>query len=288
MQLVSCLVCWNGPDDDVKASPQKPILLQGHERSITQIKYNREGDLLFSVAKDTVSNNADTAFPYGNVFRDDVNRISLLWFLPLKVANVWYSVNGERLGTYNGHTGAVWCVDCDCILSQNTPGMFICNWRFEFACKDVYSGVGWCFFNMPTLRGHQKCVDGVSRQQLSALGLWDRYVQIYWVLASNVVYLRFLELCLAVQVNSWPCSKPTRLSGPAALISAATSSCSPQISRWVTSASWTSSTWGIHSKLVHITPCRYLKMMYYHLFSVWYSNVKSCEGSTTILIPGRR
>lgn len=36
-------------------SLQKPILLQGHERSITQIKYNREGDLLFSVAKDTVS-----------------------------------------------------------------------------------------------------------------------------------------------------------------------------------------------------------------------------------------
>lgn len=30
--------------------------------------------------------------------------------------NVWYSVNGERLGTYNGHTGAVWCVDVDCIL----------------------------------------------------------------------------------------------------------------------------------------------------------------------------
>lgn len=39
------------------ASPpsQKPILLQGHERSITQIKYNREGDLLFTVAKDPVS-----------------------------------------------------------------------------------------------------------------------------------------------------------------------------------------------------------------------------------------
>lgn len=34
-----------------------------------------------------------------------------------QVANAWYSVNGERLGTYNGHTGAVWCVDCDCILS---------------------------------------------------------------------------------------------------------------------------------------------------------------------------
>ncbi|XP_006871545.1 PREDICTED: carcinoembryonic antigen-related cell adhesion molecule 16 [Chrysochloris asiatica] len=34
----------------------KPILLQGHERSITQIKYNREGDLLFTVAKDPTVN----------------------------------------------------------------------------------------------------------------------------------------------------------------------------------------------------------------------------------------
>ena len=29
----------------------KPIMMHGHERSITQIKYNREGDLLFSCAK---------------------------------------------------------------------------------------------------------------------------------------------------------------------------------------------------------------------------------------------
>lgn len=48
---------WDGiPGADTPAlSPQKPILLQGHERSITQIKYNREGDLLFTVAKDPVS-----------------------------------------------------------------------------------------------------------------------------------------------------------------------------------------------------------------------------------------
>lgn len=61
-------------------------MLHGHERSITQIKYNREGDLLFSCAKDSQP-------------------------------NVWYSINGERLGTYKGHTGAVWCLDVDCILS---------------------------------------------------------------------------------------------------------------------------------------------------------------------------
>jgi translation initiation factor 3 subunit I len=57
-------------------------MLQGHERSITQIRFNREGDLLFSSSKD--------------------NR-----------PNVWFSINGERLGTYNGHQGAIWCIDVD-------------------------------------------------------------------------------------------------------------------------------------------------------------------------------
>lgn len=61
---------------------QKPILLHGHERAITQIKYNREGDLLFTSSKDPTP-------------------------------NVWYSLNGERLGTFNGHQGAVWCIDVD-------------------------------------------------------------------------------------------------------------------------------------------------------------------------------
>lgn len=60
----------------------KPIILHAHERSITQIKYNREGDLIFSTAKDAVP-------------------------------NVWYAVNGERLGSFVGHNGAVWCVDCN-------------------------------------------------------------------------------------------------------------------------------------------------------------------------------
>lgn len=64
---------------------QKPIVLHGHERSITLIKYNRMGDLLFSSGKDTKP-------------------------------NVWNSLNGERLGTYNGHGGAVWCFDINCIL----------------------------------------------------------------------------------------------------------------------------------------------------------------------------
>lgn len=171
-----CLFCWNGPDGDVKLFPQKPILLQGHERSITQIKYNREGDLLFSVAKDTVSITADEAIPWANVLRDYINWWMIHCDLILKVVNVWYSVNGERLGTYNGHTGAVWCVDCDCILPKN----YTCDtylqkkvWILLHKMHNINRGATWHFFNTFPLRGHEKCLDRVGRQQLSALGLWD-------------------------------------------------------------------------------------------------------------------
>ncbi|OOG00199.1 hypothetical protein ASPCADRAFT_204096 [Aspergillus carbonarius ITEM 5010] len=63
----------------------RPILLSGHERSLNQIKFNRDGDLIFSVAKD-------------------------------KIVCAWWSANGERLGTYTGHQGAIWTVD----VSPNT------------------------------------------------------------------------------------------------------------------------------------------------------------------------
>ncbi|KAF3007896.1 translation initiation factor eIF3 subunit [Curvularia kusanoi] len=58
----------------------RPILLSGHERALTQVKYNPDGDLIFSVSKD-------------------------------HVVCAWYSHNGERLGTYHGHVGALWTVD---------------------------------------------------------------------------------------------------------------------------------------------------------------------------------
>lgn len=54
--------------------------MQGHTRPLTQIKYNSDGDLLFTAGKD-------------------------------KSCNVWFSANGERLGTYDGHNGVVWSLD---------------------------------------------------------------------------------------------------------------------------------------------------------------------------------
>ncbi|KAI5897030.1 WD40 repeat-like protein [Schizophyllum commune H4-8] len=98
----------------------RPILLQGHERSLTQIKFNREGDLLFSCSKD-------------------------------QVINVWYTYNGERLGTYDGHNGTVWTVDVDTDskylvsgaadntmrLWQVETGKCLYTWEFPTAVKRV-------------------------------------------------------------------------------------------------------------------------------------------------------
>ncbi|KAJ8509118.1 hypothetical protein ONZ45_g8687 [Pleurotus djamor] len=98
----------------------RPILLQGHERSLTQIKFNREGDLLFSCSKD-------------------------------HVINVWFSHNGERLGTYDGHNGTVWTVDVDSeskyMISGSADNMLklwavstgkcLYTWEFPTAVKRV-------------------------------------------------------------------------------------------------------------------------------------------------------
>ena len=63
---------------------QRPIQLKCHERPLTVVKYNGDGDLLFTASKDNRCNVA-----------------------------VWWTTNGERVGTFNGHMGAVWQLDVD-------------------------------------------------------------------------------------------------------------------------------------------------------------------------------
>ncbi|SGY77211.1 BQ5605_C005g03580 [Microbotryum silenes-dioicae] len=98
----------------------RPILLSGHERSLTQVKYNAEGDLLFSASKD-------------------------------HIINVWHSHNGERLGTYEGHNGTVWTIDADStstyLISGSADnnlklwdvrtGTCLYTWEFPTAVKRV-------------------------------------------------------------------------------------------------------------------------------------------------------
>merc|ERR1712124_77073 len=63
-----------------EASEMRPLLLKGHTRPLTFIKYNVDGDVLVSCAKD--------------------HRPTL-----------WYADSGERIGTYKGHNGATWSCD---------------------------------------------------------------------------------------------------------------------------------------------------------------------------------
>lgn len=98
----------------------RPIVLTGHERPLTQVKYNREGDLIFSVAKDYH-------------------------------VCAWYSANGERVGTYEGHKGTIWSVDVDSTttyivtasadfsgkLWKAETGQCIYTWNFEAPVRRV-------------------------------------------------------------------------------------------------------------------------------------------------------
>ena len=49
---------------------------------LTSHRYTKDGDIIFSVAKD-------------------------------QIICAWFSANGERLGTYHGHQGALWTIDID-------------------------------------------------------------------------------------------------------------------------------------------------------------------------------
>lgn len=63
----------------------RPILMKGHERPLTFVKYNVDGDLLFSCAKD-------------------------------HNPTLWRADDGERVGVYKGHNGAV--LTCDVTLDS--------------------------------------------------------------------------------------------------------------------------------------------------------------------------
>lgn len=98
----------------------RPILVSGHERSLTQVKYNSDGDLIFTTSKD-------------------------------HIICAWFSANGERLGTYKGHQGALWTVsvspDSSLLASgaaDNTmrlwdtrTGKNLHTWEFPTAIKRV-------------------------------------------------------------------------------------------------------------------------------------------------------
>ncbi|KAJ3071031.1 translation initiation factor eIF3 subunit [Podochytrium sp. JEL0797] len=101
--------------------PQRPILLHGHLRSLTRILYNSDGDLLFSASKDNKP-------------------------------CVWYSANGERLGTFNGHNGAVWD------LAVTKDSRYLLSGSADNTCKMWEVETGRCVYTWET-KTAVRCVD---------------------------------------------------------------------------------------------------------------------------------
>ena len=95
--------------------------MQGHERPITTIQYNYDGDLLFSASKDLIP-------------------------------SVWRTENGERLGTFAGHKGTIWDLDCDRFSIR------LLTASADTTCKLWKLETGECLFTFP----HRGPVRGVS------------------------------------------------------------------------------------------------------------------------------
>ena len=105
------------PDSETKF---RPFLLQGHERPLTCITFNADGDLFFSSGKD-------------------------------KWATVWRSETGERLGSYEGHNGSIWnlhvtpdsrhlftaSADNSCKVWDVNTGKEVYSFEHDSPCRNV-------------------------------------------------------------------------------------------------------------------------------------------------------
>lgn len=69
----------------------RPLALHGHSRALTRVRFNKEGDLIFSSAKDSC---------------------------PV----VWHSSSGQRIGNYDASIGVIWDLDVDYATTQVAAG----------------------------------------------------------------------------------------------------------------------------------------------------------------------
>lgn len=103
----------------------RPLLLKGHERPLTRVRFNREGDLVLTAAMD-------------------------------KDPALWNASTGERIGTYQGHNGAVMDIDVSyntdrvltgsgdnsAILWDAETGKVLHRWEFRSPARAVAFGPG--------------------------------------------------------------------------------------------------------------------------------------------------
>lgn len=160
----------------------RPLLLKGHERPLTRVKFNREGDLLFTTAMD-------------------------------KNPTVWRSSTGERIGTYKGHNGAVRDIDItwdsvrvvtgsadnSAILWEAATGRKLYQWHFKSPVRCVAFSPGDSMLAIATARlmgeesnvylyAHNKDEEEQSAEPIGVLeGHGGTIVRVHWHPTGEVI-----------------------------------------------------------------------------------------------------
>lgn len=160
----------------------RPLLLKGHERPLTRVKFNREGDLLFTTAMD-------------------------------KSPTCWRSTTGERIGTYKGHNGAVRDIDItynservitgsadnSAILWQAETGEKLYQWKFKSPVRSVAFSPGDGLLAIATAKlmgqpanvyvyKHEWDVDALSDEPIGILeGHKGTIVRVLWYPTGDVI-----------------------------------------------------------------------------------------------------
>ena len=90
---------------------QRPMQLKGHDRPLSYVTFNKESDLLFTCGKEGV-------------------------------INVWFTTNGERLGTFQ-HEGAV----LGCAVTNDSKTMISASADRSMRMWDTYTGAEKVCYN---------------------------------------------------------------------------------------------------------------------------------------------
>lgn len=106
----------------------RPLVLHGHSRPLTKIRFNHEGDLIFTASRN-----------------------------PCPV--VFNAITGQRVGTYDSGTGVVWSIDVDFTTTRVAAGSPENMWIWDAETGEV-------IYQVPTSNSTRCCAFGYNGQQI--------------------------------------------------------------------------------------------------------------------------